>query len=140
MTAEEAIHRIEQRLSEMAQVLGEPVFDEWILTHRKPEGWEVLHYAGPRRATFSESFKKDVAALRGTLAPGNARPGDFAFSHQGYGSGFDAFICAGEQFFALFNNTRKNTDEITEDPKWKQAQVHFMELAETFITNPLREG
>jgi hypothetical protein len=137
MDIKNATERIEQKLEAMAQVLGEVVFDEWVLVHRSTDGWEILHYSGSRRDTFLQEFKNDVATLRGTLAPEGTQAGDFAFSHEGYGSGFDAFLCVGNQFFALFNNTKKSTGEITSSPKWTSAQVHFMELAETFITHPI---
>ena len=39
--------------------------------------------------------------------------GDFAFSHESYGSGFDAHMCVGTDKLILFNNTEKSTGEIT---------------------------
>ena len=79
-----------------------------------------------------------MAALRGTLDPSSTLIGDFAFSHEGYGSGFDAHICAGENIFVLFNNTAKSTGEITSNPKWTGAQIHFSNLVETFIADPIQ--
>jgi hypothetical protein len=47
-------------------------------------------------------------------------------------------MCAGINKLILFNNTEKNTDQITSNPKWTQAQVHFSDLLEAFITDPLK--
>ena len=136
MNIDRATERIESTLEKMQTTLGEVVFDEWFLVKWSQDGWEVLHYSGPRAFTYQEEFKTDMAALRETLAAGMP-PGDFAFSHEGYGSGFDAHICAGDQLFALFNNTRKSTGEITQNPKWTAAQVYFMQLSEAFMVDPL---
>ena len=90
------------------------------------------------RKRFLADFKTDMAALRETLDPSSAHVGDFAFSHEGYGSGFDAHICAGENLFILFNNTNKSTGEITSNPKWKASQIHFANLLEAFIADPIQ--
>lgn len=136
MNTHHTIEQIESTLAKMQATLGEVVFDEWFLVKWSPEGWEVLYYNGPRTFTYHEAFKADMAALRETLST-DMPPGDFAFSHEGYGSGFDAHICVGNQLFALFNNTHKNTGEITQNPKWTSAQVHFIGLSESFMVNPL---
>ncbi|HEY5654175.1 MAG TPA: hypothetical protein VIR63_07405 [Pontiella sp.] len=131
--------RIESTLSKLQNAIGEPVFDEWAIAEKNALGWKVIEYGGNREAEFHAEFQTDIAALKGTLDPANTMVGDFAFSHEGHGTGFDAHICAGERLFVLFNNTAKNTSEITENPKWTSSQIYFSELLESFITDPLTQ-
>ena len=137
MNLETAAARIEADLRHLETAIGEPVFDEWAVVERTSEGWKLKEYGGSRREEFVAEFGNDVAALKETLDPENIQIGDFAFSHEGYGSGFDAHICAGENKLILFNNTEKSTGEITANPKWTSAQVHFNNLLEAFIADPL---
>jgi hypothetical protein len=132
-----ATDRIETALQHLETAIGEPVFDEWALAEKTSNGWKILGYGGDRKEAFLEEFSVDVAALRDTLDPANTLVGDFAFSHEGYGSGFDAHMCVGENFFVLFNNTGKSTGEITSNPRWTKAQIHFTELLEAFMMDPV---
>ena len=133
-----AADRINSALSHLEKVIGEPVFDEWVLAEKKLDSWKLIEYHGGRKEAFLTEFKTDIAALRDTLNPADTQVGDFAFSHEGYGSGFDAHICAGKNLFILFNNTTKSTGEITSNPKWKTAQIHFANLLEAFIGDPIQ--
>ena len=133
-----ATNRIETALQRLETAIDEPVFDEWAIAEKTSSGWKILGYGGNRQEEFLAEFNTDIAALRDTLDPANTLVGDFAFSHEGYGSGFDAHMCVGENLFVLFNNTGKSTGEITSNPKWTQAQIHFTELLEAFIANPVR--
>ena len=137
MNKEVAANRIETALINLGRAIGEPVFDEWAIVEKTEGGWKLLEYGGTRKNDFLENFNEDMVALRETLDPSATLPGDFAFSHEGYGSGFDAHICAGENIFVLFNNTAKSTGEITSNPKWTSAQIHFSELVEAFIVDPI---
>ena len=132
-----AADRIETALLNLEKALGEPVFDEWVLVEKEHTGWKLLEYGGTRKAAFLADFNDDIAALRNTLDPATAATGDFAFSHEGHGTGFDAHICAGNRIFILFNNTAKSTGDITGNPNWTSAQIHFTELLEAFINDPL---
>jgi len=138
MNTPAAIDRIESALIKMETALGEPAFDEWALAEKTANGWKLIEYGGTRKEEFLAEFNTDIAALRDTLDPANTAIGDFAFSHEGYGSGFDAHMCVGENIFLLFNNTGKSTGEITKNPKWTAAQIHFAELLEAFIADPLK--
>jgi len=133
-----AIDRIESALIKMESALGEPAFDEWVLASKTPEGWTLIEYGGLRKEGFLAGFNTDMAALKNTLDPSNTYVGDSAFSHEGHGSGFDAHMCVGTDMFLLFNNTTKNTGEITSNPKWTSAQIHFAELLEAFIADPVQ--
>lgn len=137
MNVETAADRIKTALRHLETAVGEPVFDEWAIVEKSSDGWKLREYGGNRHDDFVAEFSKDISALRETLDPANIQIGDFAFSHEGYGSGFDAHICAGENRLILFNNTEKSTGEITSNPKWTSAQIHFNNLLETFISDPL---
>ena len=138
MNTPAAIDRIESALIKMETALGEPAFDEWVLASKTPEGWTLIEYGGLRKEGFLAGFNTDMAALKNTLDPSNTYVGDSAFSHEGHGSGFDAHMCVGTDMFLLFNNTTKNTGEITSNPKWTSAQIHFAELLEAFIADPVQ--
>ncbi|MDF7825073.1 hypothetical protein P4B35_13705 [Pontiellaceae bacterium B12227] len=129
--------RIETALTNLATAFGEPVFDEWALVEKSSNGWKLVEYGGSRKEAFLADFGKDIAALRETLDPDDIQIGDFAFSHEGFGSGFDAHMCVGSNKLILFNNTDKSTGEITANPRWTNAQVHFSNLLEAFIADPL---
>ena len=137
MNTAAAIDRIESALINLESTVGEPVFDEWALAEKTPVGWKLIEYGGGRKEEFLAEFNTDIAALKHTLDPSQTQIGDFAFSHEGHGTGFDAHMCVGENIFLLFNNTAKSTDEITRNPKWTQAQIHFAELLEAFIADPV---
>lgn len=137
MNLETAKPRIETALKNLEIAIGEPVFDEWALVAKSSKGWKLEAYGGSRKGEFMADFGKDIAALRETLDPENIQVGDFAFSHEGYGSGFDAHMCVGTDKLILFNNTEKSTGEITANPRWTNAQVHFSNLLEAFIADPL---
>lgn len=137
MNLETATAQIETNLKNLETSIGEPVFDEWAIVEKSSEGWKLLEYGGSRHEEFVAEFSQDMAALKETLDPSNIQIGDFAFSHEGFGSGFDAHICAGSDKLVIFNNTDKSTDEITSNPKWTSAQVHFNNLLEAFIADPL---
>lgn len=128
---------IETALQNLETAIGEPVFDEWALVEKSSNGWKLAEYGGTRKEAFLADFGKDIASLRETLDPEHIQLGDFAFSHEGFGSGFDAHMCVGTGKLVLFNNTEKNTDQITSNPMWTKAQVHFSNLLETFIADPL---
>jgi len=134
----EAVERIERALSEMADVLGEAVFDEWTLVKRLSKGWHVLNYVGAREEAFKMEFATDIAAMKETVLDlSKTYIGDSGFSYEGHGSGFDAYICVGDGLFLFLNNVQKSTSEITSSPKWKQAQIHYATLLEAFAADAL---
>ncbi len=138
MNTPAAIDRIESVLIQMETAMGTPVFDEWALVSKAPEGWTLIEYGGPRKEGFLADFNTDMAALKNTLDLSATYVGDSAFSHEGHGSGFDAHMCVGKDLFLLFNNTAKSTGEITSNPKWTRTQIHFAELLEAFIADPVQ--
>jgi hypothetical protein len=136
MDVKTASTHINRTLIHLEQVVGEPVFNEWVLVEKTESGWKAYMYCGSRRDDFFEEFKSDIETLHEALDPDRSFPGDFAFSHEGFGSGFDAYICVGTRLFVLFNNTEKSTDDIVANPQWKSAQIHFSRLLEHFIQDP----
>ncbi len=137
MNTAAAIDRIESALIHLESTVGEPVFNEWALAEKNPTGWRLIEYGGSRKEGFLADFNTDIAALKNTLDPAQTQIGDFAFSHEGHGTGFDAHMCVGQNIFLLLNNTAKSTAEITHNPKWTAAQIHFAELLEAFIADPM---
>jgi len=67
-----AVDRIESTLINLESSVGEPVFNEWALAEKTPEGWKLIEYGGGRKNEFLAEFNTDIAALRDTLDP--ARP------------------------------------------------------------------
>lgn len=128
---------IEQSLNTLTSSAGEPIFDEWIILGKKKNQWTELHYVGPRMQEHVASFSQDLRSLVEVFDPSVSEVGDFSFTHKGHGTAFDAFMCIGPEIFVLFNHTQKNTDQITQNPKWTEAQVYFTELLEAFIADPV---
>jgi hypothetical protein len=137
MNTAAATDRIESTLINLETAIGEPVFDEWALVEKTASGWKLVDYGGNRKDEFLAEFNSDIAALRETLDPSNCQVGDFAFSHEGHGTGFDAHMSIGSDLYLLLNNTLKSTGDITSNPKWTAAQIHFAELLEAFIADPV---
>jgi hypothetical protein len=137
MNTSAAVDRIESALINLETAVGEPVFDEWALVERAAGSWKLVEYGGRRKDEFLADFNDDMASLKDTLDPANTYVGDYAFSHEGHGTGFDAHMCVGETRFVLFNNTAKSTGDITSNPRWTHAQVHFATLLEAFIADPV---
>jgi hypothetical protein len=137
MNTAAAVDRIESALINLETAIGEPVFDEWALMQKTSGGWKLIEYGGNRKGDFLAEFNDDVAALRNTLNPSTGQVGDFAFSHEGHGTGFDAHMSIGPNIYLLLNNTAKSTGEITSNPKWTASQIHFAELLEAFIADPV---
>jgi len=133
----DAVDRVQKSLQKMETVMGEPVFTEWALIVKSNGKWSLKAYEGNRRQSFTENFQTDMRSMRNTLDLDEISVGDYGFSHEGHGSGFDAYMCVAENAFLLFNHLDKSTTEIVENPKWREAQVHFALLLEAFLSSPL---
>jgi hypothetical protein len=101
-----------------------------------------MSYQGPRKEVFTDSFPQDSAGLRKTVRQGTQSydVGDFEFSHEGNGTGFEAFMMLGKGLCLICNNTSKSMDGISKNPRWLEAQIPFAELSEKFRVNPLAAG
>ncbi len=138
MDQNQTIRLITSALVRMQTVGGDPVFDEWILFRWSRREARLLDYAGTRLQTISTDLVRDLAPLADELSAGGYAPGHFFFSREAEGALFDAFIAVGPQTYAVFNNTEKSMDQITQDPAWQVAQVAFVEMSEAFGADPLR--
>jgi hypothetical protein len=122
----------------MNALYGRPVFDEWALLGLAPRGQAaVLGYEGPRAASFADSVGQDAAALRAAQATREYHVGDFEFVHEETGSGLDAFLRAGSATYLVCNHTGKAMADIRREPRWRQAQVAWFDLAEKFRADPV---
>jgi len=115
------------------------VFDELAVVSFSDSQPRTLSYQGPRREVFDAQFAADSAALRASVRRREQEygVGDFEFSHDGTGTGFEAFMVLAPEICLVCNNTGKSMSAIAANPLWLAAQVPFVELAETFRTNPL---
>lgn len=139
MTLEQAWKTILNCAEEMNTRYSEVVFDELAIVSIGDNQAQTMSYQGPRKEAFTQSFPKDSAALRSTVREsGQAYDvGDFEFSHEGAGTGFEAFMLLGKGLCLICNNTVKSMDGIAKNPRWLSAQVPFAELSDTFRSNPL---
>ena len=116
---------------------GKTVFDEWALVSLQRGHERILAYDGPRKEDFQKNFVNDLGALRAEVLTTKHEPGHFNFARHGVGTGFEAFICAGEALYLICNNTRITMNEIAKDSRWLDAQKAFAELTEQFREEPL---
>jgi len=139
MTLEQAWKSILNCAEEMNARYRDVVFDELAIVSIGDSQTRTVSYQGPRKEVFSESFPKDSAGLRKTVQSGGQtyEVGDFEFSHDGTGTGFEAFMMLGRGLCLICNNTGKSMDGISRNPRWLEAQVPFAELSDTFRSNPL---
>jgi hypothetical protein len=137
MTLEEAINTVRTHIRRMQEVYRKPVFDEWALVAMLGNKGKALCYEGPRREEFHRDFNQDAQAFAADLRRTTHNLGDFDFSRHGVGTKFDAFLVVGEGLFLICNNTQQSMTDITQDPLWLSAQVPFVELSDSFRSNPL---
>ena len=116
---------------------GKTVFDEWALVSLQRGHERILAYDGPRKEDFQKNFVNDLGSLRAELLTTKHEPGHFNFARHGVGTGFEAFICAGEELYLICNNTRITMNEIAKDSRWLDAQKAFAELTEQFREEPV---
>ena len=116
---------------------GGPVFDEWAVVSLAENKARVLHYTGPRNDDFLKHFVRDLGSLRADLLGGRYGTGDFEFSRNSPGTGFESFMVLGQGIYLICNHTGTTMDAIAKNPRWLDAQVPFAELADNVRANPL---
>jgi hypothetical protein len=116
---------------------GGVVFDEWAVVSLAENKARVLDYIGPRNDDFLKNFAHDLGPLRAALLGGQYGHGDFEFARHGVGTRIEAFLMLGQGLYLFCNNTRESMDDIAKNPRWLEAQVSFVELAEKTRANPL---
>lgn len=137
MNLESAVSHIDRAFSKMAEKYGEAIFDEWVIVNFGTEDNAIIHYDGPRRDKMTATFTQDTRILRSMIRDKSMASGDFEFTKEAEGTGFDAILALGSGLFLLCNNTSLDMDVITKDPAWKLAQVDFVNLSEKFQTDEL---
>jgi hypothetical protein len=139
MTLEQAWKSVLNCAQEMNLRYREVVFDELAIVSIADKQARTMSYAGPRQEAFTESFPKDSAALRTAVRQGGQTydAGDFEFSHEGAGTGFEAFMMLGKGLCLICNNTAKSMEGISRNPRWLEAQIPFAELSDKFRSSPL---
>lgn len=111
---------------------GKTVFDEWALVSLKHGHERIAYYSGPRREDFQKHFTEDLGSMRAELLTERHAPGHFDFARHETGTGFEAFVCVGNELYLICNNTQRSMDDITRDQRWLEAQKAFAELTEHF--------
>ena len=139
MLIEDAIKLVRCCADSMNALYGNVVFDEWVVLSVEEEKAKLLSYAGPRKQDFLNNLKSDLGELRPKLLAHDYQTGDFEFARYANGTSFEAFLVAGPGVYVLCNNTGESMDRISKDVRWLNAQVPFVELAETFRKNPVMD-
>ena len=137
MTLTDARPAIVAAFSRMNIAYTSPVFDEWVLVSLRPERGNILAYHGPRGETYKQRFTHDLASLLSELSGQKLGVGDFAFAAEAKGTHYDACLRLGESSYLFCNHTTKTMNDIRENPRWKDAQVHFAALSDKFRIDPL---
>ena len=140
MTLEEIREKIKGCAAQMNARYTGLVFDEWAVVSLERNRARILHYTGPRNDEFLKNFLADLGALRSALLDEKYGAGDFEFSRDGVGTGFEAFLVLGNDLFLICNNTRESMETIAKNAGWLKAQIPFVELAEAVRANPLGDS
>lgn len=137
MTLDELTTKIKASAAQMNSRYGGVVFDEWVVVSLEQNRARILHYIGPRNDEFLKNFVNDLGSLRTALLDAQYGPGDFEFARHGVGTGIESFLVLGPGLYLICNDTRKSMDDIAKNPRWLEAQVPFVEMAESVRANPL---
>ncbi len=136
MNLEAAIEHIRRDFKKMNEAYGRPVFDELAILGLGSGGPRMHFYDGPREAEFMAGFADDSVSLRRELvADQSEEGGEFSFTREGEGPGFDAYICLGPGLFLFCNNTKQSMREVTLDPGWLDAQGDFLNASQRFAAD-----
>lgn len=138
MNLQTAVSRISKSSSKMDAAYGRPVFDELAILGLDGGELKLHHYKGPNESGFLSEFADNTMALRKELTEDQTGlGGEFSFTREGEGAGMDAYICLGPEVYLFCNNTQKSMQEVTQDPKWLDAQGEFLNLSQYFSVDPL---
>ncbi len=116
---------------------GRTVFDEWAVVSLERGRERIVSYDGPRREHFQKNFANDLGSLRAQLLTTRHESGHFDFARHEVGTGFEAFVCIGEELYLICNHTRSSMHEIAQDARWLEAQKAFAAMTEEFRAEPL---
>ena len=137
MTLEEISRQIKSCAEQMNSRYGGPVFDELAVISLVENRAKVLAYTGPRNDDFLKNFARDLGSLRSSLAGDGYGPGDFEFARHSTGTTYEAFLVLGVGLYLICNNTNESMEGISKNPRWLNAQVPFVEMADRIRISPL---
>lgn len=133
-----AVSRIQQSFARMNEAYQRPVFDEIAIVGLEETGMKLHYYDGPDQPAFTKEFaEKTILVRRELLGEKTEAGGEFGFTRQGEGDSFDAYICLGPEIYLFCNNTAKSMHEVTEDPRWLEAQGGFLNASQIFAGDPV---
>ena len=137
MTISQSLALVKRTADSMNARYGKVVFDEWAIVSLRRGNEHIVSYQGPRKEDFQKNFVTDLGGLRAEVLTSKHEPGHFDFARNNVGTGFEAFVCAGDELYVICNNTQSSMNEIAKDMRWLDAQKAFAELTETFRVDAL---
>ena len=137
MTLDDIAAKIKHCALQMTARYGGTVFDEWAVISLAENKARVLFYTGPRNDEFLQNFVADLGPLRAELHDEKFGVGDFEFSRHGVGTRIEAFMVLGNGHYLICNHTQLSMEVIAKNPRWLDAQVPFVDLAEAVRSSPL---
>jgi hypothetical protein len=137
MTLSQTLDSVKSCSDSMNARYGKTVFNEWAIVSLQRGQERIVFYDGPRKEHFQKNFVNDLGSLRTEVLNTKHEPGHFDFARHEVGTGFEAFVCVGDELYLICNHTESSMDEITKDARWLDAQKAFAELTETFRAQPL---
>lgn len=132
-----ALEKVKQASETMNARYGQVLFDEWAVVSLQTGRERVVFYLGPRKEDFHQNFGHDLGTLRAEVLTAKHEPGHFDFARHAVGTGFEAFVCVGDELYLICNNTQRTMDEIAGDARWLEAQKSFAALTDSFRADPL---
>jgi len=137
MTLSQTLDSVKRCSDSMNARYGKTVFDEWAIVSLRRGRERIVAYTGPRKEDFQKNFVQDLGPLRAEVLTTKHAPGYFDFARHEVGTGFEAFVCVGEELYLICNHTQASMHDIAKDARWLDAQKAFAELTETFRAEPL---
>ena len=137
MTLSQSLESVKRCAQNMNSRYGKTVFDEWAIVSLQRGKERIVSYDGPRREHFQKNFAQDLGGLRAEVLTVKHAPGHFDFSRHETGTGFEAFVCVGEELYLICNHTQASMSDIAKDARWLEAQKSFAEMTEQFRAAPL---
>jgi hypothetical protein len=137
MTLSQTLDSVKRCSDSMNARYGKTVFDEWAIISLQRGRERIVSYSGPRKEHFQKNFVTDLGPLRAEVLTGKHQPGHFDFARHEVGTGFEAFVCVGEELYLICNHTQSSMHDIAKDARWLDAQKAFAELTEQFRAEPL---
>jgi hypothetical protein len=137
MTISQSLDLVKRTADNMNARYGKVVFDEWAIVSLQRGKERIVSYQGPRKEDFQKNFVNDLGGLRAEVLTSKHQPGHFDFARHNVGTGFEAFVCAGDELYVICNNTQSSMNDIAKNSRWLDAQKAFAELTDKFRADAL---